>query len=368
MLEKQHTQPVRPYKSSDPNHYQLDLLDRFFAKVPARRTQRPERSRRTAPLAETCDKKQNAEQTIADIKFYNRFGLFLTGFLIFLVGGWAAFASIGGAVIAPGTIVVEGGTQTVQHLEGGIVSHIAIREGQFVNRGDVVVRLDSTKAQSKATYLSAQIDSINSQITLIDEELSALSELFAQGLSRKSQLLTTKRRRAELSGRGNESRAKLKGVRDEILRAAVKAPISGYVHQMAVRTVGGVVQPGDTLLLIIPTDGPLVVEAKLEPRSIDLVKIGQSTLIRMTSFDQRTTPELRGEVVLVSADLTQDRRDATSYYKVQIKIEADQRARLGGKKLKPGMPAEVFIHTQSRSVLSYLLKPMSDQFNRTLRE
>lgn len=328
----------------------------------------PQGKPRQATPLQSSDEDVQARKTIASLKFYNRLGLFLSGLLLFLVGGWAAFSSISGAVISQGTIVVEGGTQAVQHLEGGIVTQIAVREGQFVKRGDVIVKLDSTKAQSRAKYLKAQIESTNAQLALIDEELSGLGELFAQGLSRKSQLLSTRRRRAEVSGRGDESRAQLRSVLDEIARATVRAPISGHVHQMAVRTIGGVVQAGQTMLLVIPTNGPLVVESTLEPRSINKVKVGQSALVRLASFDQRTTPELKGEVVLVSADLDKDRADAPAYYKVQTKIGQGQLARLADKQLRPGMPAEVFIQTESRSVLSYLLKPMLDQFARTLRE
>ncbi|MGI9411592.1 MAG: HlyD family efflux transporter periplasmic adaptor subunit [Hyphomicrobiaceae bacterium] len=302
------------------------------------------------------------------LEFYNRLGLMLSFLLVFLVGGWAAFASIGGAIITSASVVVERGTQTIQHLEGGIVSRIHVRDGQSVQQGAVLVELDTTKAQSRAKYLNAQIKSLNSQLTLIDEQLKGLAELFEKGLSRKSELLVTRRRRVELSGRRDESLAQLKAVRDEVDRAAIKAPIPGAVHELKVHTIGGVIQPGETILQVIPADGRLTIAARLEPRSIDQVKVGQTAVLRFTSFDQRTTPELNGKVELVAADLSQDQPDLPPYYKVRIGIGADQLKRLGGKQLRPGMPAEAFIRTNPRSVISYFVKPLTDQFERSLRE
>ena len=311
---------------------------------------------------------EQSPSTMRSLEFYNRLGLLISCLLLFLVGGWAALASIGGAVIAQASVVVERGTQSVQHLEGGIVSQINVRDGQFVKQGDVLIRLDMTKAQSRAKYLNAQIKSLNSQLTLIDEQLSGLAELFEKGLSRKSELLVTRRRRVELVGKRDESQAQLKAVHDEVARAAVRAPISGYAHELKVHTIGGVVQPGETIIQVIPNDGRLTIAARLDPRNIDQVKVGQVAVVRFTSFDQRTTPELDGRVELVAADLSQDRPDLPAYYNVRIGIGAEQLKRLAGKQLRPGMPAEAFIRTGSRPVLSYFLKPFTDQFKHALRE
>ena len=317
---------------------------------------------------QTVDTGHAQPHQMRSLEFYNRFGLLLSLLLVFVIGGWAAFASIGGAIIASASVVVEKGAQTVQHLEGGIVSRIHVRDGQHVQQGAGLIELDTTKAQSRAKYLDAQVKSLNSQLTLIDEQLKGLAELFEKGLSRKSELLVTRRRRVELSGKRDESLAQLKAVHDEVSRATIRAPIAGVVHELKVHTIGGVIQPGETILQIVPADGRLTIAARLEPRSIDQVKIGQSALLRFTSFDQRTTPELNGTVELVAADLSQDQPDRPPYYKVRMGIGADQLKRLGSKQLRPGMPAEAFIRTGPRSVMSYFVKPLTDQFERSLRE
>ena len=347
----------------------IALIKRFAPKaVPARR--RSVRPRKTKPMRRLGANTgaDHPPRKFRSIEFYNRLGILVSGLLIFLIGGWSAVALINGAVVSPATLIVEGGTQSIQHLEGGIVRQIHVREGQFVTRGAVLVELDTTKSRSRESYLSAQVASLNSQIVLIDEQLAGLNELFRKGLSRKSEILVTRRRRVALDGQRKESQAQLKSVHDEIARATVKAPISGFVHQLKAQTLGGVVQPGETFLQIIPSGSPLSVEARIDPRSIDQVGVGQLAIVRFTSFDQRTTPELKGAVSLVAADRSRDHANALPYYKVRIRIAADQFKHLGDKKLKPGMPAEVFVLTRPRSALSYFIKPISDQLSRALRE
>jgi HlyD family secretion protein len=121
------------------------------------------------------------------------------------------------------------------------------------------------------------------------------------------------------------------------------------------------------MMLIVPEADNLTVEAKLNPQDIDQVQPGQKAVLRFSTFNQRTTPELNGTVIRVSADLTTDQRSGVSYYTVRISIPEAEVARLGGLKLLPGMPLEAFIQTGDRTVLSYLMKPMADQIARAFR-
>lgn len=155
---------------------------------------------------------------------------------------------------------------------------------------------------------------------------------------------------------------------DQLNRIDIRAPQNGRVHQLAVHTVGGVISPGEQIMLIVPDNDALAVEVKIPPRDIEQVYVGQSAFMRFTALNQRTTPEIEGDVVLVSADLTQDQRTGMSYYTVRLSLKPDQVARLAGAKLVPGMPVDVFIQTPGRTALAYLIKPLREQAERAFKE
>lgn len=155
---------------------------------------------------------------------------------------------------------------------------------------------------------------------------------------------------------------------DQLHRIDIRAPQNGRVHQLTVHTVSGVISPGEQIMLIVPDNDALAVEVKIAPRDIEQVYVGQSTFMRFSALNQRTTPEIEGDVVLVSADLTQDQRTGTSYYTARVSLKPGQVERLAGAKLVPGMPVDVFIRTPSRTVLAYLIKPLKEQAERALKE
>ncbi len=155
---------------------------------------------------------------------------------------------------------------------------------------------------------------------------------------------------------------------DDLAKIDVRAPQDGVVHQLAVHTIGGVIQAGEPLMLVVPVSDDLRLEAKVSPVDIDEIGVGQRVVIRMSAFNQRVTPELDGVIEEVSPDLTVDQKTGAAYYTVRIDIPQDQFDRLGDLAVLPGMPAEAFIQTESRSILSYLVKPLSDQIERAFRE
>ena len=156
--------------------------------------------------------------------------------------------------------------------------------------------------------------------------------------------------------------------RDLFARVDVRAPTGGIVEQSIVHTVGGVVSPGEVLMQIVPEDDALQIEARLSPRDIDQVHVGQPSKIRFPAFNQRTTPEISGQVAFISADAARDAQSGAGYYLVRVNLARDEIQRLGGLKLVQGMPAEVFLATGERTMLSYLFKPIADQFTRVFRE
>jgi HlyD family secretion protein len=156
---------------------------------------------------------------------------------------------------------------------------------------------------------------------------------------------------------------------DQLKRIDIRAPQDGFVHQLTVFTVGGVISAqGEPIMLIVPETDALTVEAKIAPHEIDQVSPGQKAVLRFSAFNQHTTPELNGEVQLVSADVTADQRTGATYYTVRIFVPPNELARLKGLKLVPGMPVEGFIQTRQRTVMSYLVRPLSDHMQRAFRE
>ncbi len=208
-------------------------------------------------------------------------------------------------------------------------------------------QLQATIAQSRG-----KIGELELQIIQIDENLHA----------------EVGKDLAEIRAKESELREKKIAAEDQVKRIDIKAPQTGIVHQLNVHTVGGVVGPGETIMLIVPESDALIVEGKLQPKDIDQVRPGQDALLRFSAFDQRTTPQLNGVVSGISADVTQDQKSGEPFYTVRISVSKSETSRLGTVNLVAGMPVEAFIQTRKRSVMSYLVKPLSDQIRRAFRE
>jgi HlyD family secretion protein len=155
---------------------------------------------------------------------------------------------------------------------------------------------------------------------------------------------------------------------DQLKRIDIRAPQDGIVHQSTVHTIGGVIGPGDSLMLVMPEGDELSIEVKVAPQDIDQLRQGLDTMLRLSAFNQRTTPEIKGHVTRIAADLVTDERSGLSHYPVRIAISEGERDRLGSAKLMPGMPVEGFIQTGYRTVFSYLTKPLADNMARAFRE
>ena len=140
------------------------------------------------------------------------------------------------------------------------------------------------------------------------------------------------------------------------------------IHQLALHTIGGVVRAGDVLMEVVPDSDDLLIEARLQPNDIDQVKTGQSAFVRFSAFNQRTTPQLSGTVSYIAADTSKDQQSNAPYYSLRVTLPEDERHRMAGQQLISGMPAEVFMQTGSRTMLSYLLKPITDQLRRAFVE
>ncbi|MDO8981759.1 MAG: HlyD family type I secretion periplasmic adaptor subunit [Afipia sp.] len=157
-------------------------------------------------------------------------------------------------------------------------------------------------------------------------------------------------------------------IEDRLSRTEIRAPVSGYVNELFVYTVGGVITPAAKIATIVPESAELKFEMKISPADIDQVREGQAARVRLTAFNRNTTPELRARVTMVSPASARDPSTGQEYYIAYVQLIDDGSQALGGMRLVPGMPAEVFVSTQERTAVSYLVKPFTDQMNRAFRE
>ncbi len=284
------------------------------------------------------------------------------------IGAWASLAPLASAVVTQGQLVVSGNRKKVQHRDGGIVGRLDVRDGDDVVRGQLLIRLNDTELLSESGQLEETISGTGEQIALVSEEYESVTELFKAGYAAKTRYLALKRKLAELKSERRKAELRLAAVRVLIARSEIRAPAAGTVVGLQVHTLGGVIKGGETILEIVPGSDPLLVEARIDPADIDDIALGLETEVRFTGFKQRTTPTLKGEVVNLSADVLTDKISGESYYRAWVRIGERELARINGRALQPGMPAEVLITTGSRTVLAYLLQPLLDSTNRALRE
>lgn len=269
-----------------------------------------------------------------------------------------------------------------------------------------------SQIESQIVGVEAQEEAIGAQLALIEQELSNQQTLLDRGLAQAGTVLNLQRQLAGLQGSLGElaatkaqSEGRITEIELEILnlgtvareeaitrlrdlrsrelelseqrralmhdidQLAVRAPVSGIVYSLQVQTPRSVVRPAEPLMYLVPQDRPLVIVARVEPIHIDQITVGQQVNLRLSALDQRTTPELIGEVSQISADSLEDQVTAQSYYRAEIILKQGEVERLGSEAtLLPGMPVEAFIRTGDRSPMAYLVKPMADYFARAFRE
>lgn len=266
--------------------------------------------------------------------------------------------------------------------------------------------------------LNEQISGIDSQsaarkkqVTLIQDELVNLRKLQKQGLVPINRVLTMEREQASLEGqlgelqanrasalaRIGEVKVQMLQIDEELLtqtltelreaegkitelserriaassrlgRMVIKAPITGTIYQSAIHTEGGVIGPGETLMLLVPEGDDLVLQAQVAPQDIDDVRENQGARVRFPSFNARLTPEIAATVSQVAADTTKQDANTPPFYAVRLKISAEELKKLGDNVLKPGMSAEAFIQTTARSPFDYFVRPLLDNFAHAFRE
>ena len=406
------------------------------------------------------------------------------GFLL-----WAAIAPLDEGVAAAGVVAIDTKRKTVQHLSGGIVKEVLVREGDEVDEGQSLLRMDSALARAnfesvRQRYLglramqgrlqaeqtgagsiafhpdlqaaatdplirqqmqnqeqlfltrrsllrsdlqsieesiqgqegllqaySGMMENRRNQLRLINEELTNLLGLVKEGYAPRNRQLEMERLVAESSAaiadlQGNTVRArraigelrqralsrqqeyrkevetqladvsrevlsdneKLHAVTDDLGRTEIKAPASGQVVGLAVQTVGGVVQPGQKLMDIVPKDAPLLLEARVAPHLIDRVHADLPVDVRFSSFAHSPQLVVDGKVVSISGDLLTEPQTNVSYYLARVQVTPEGLKHLGKRQLQPGMPVEVIFKTGERSMLTYLLHPLTKRLAASMIE
>lgn len=403
---------------------------------------------------------------------------------------WSMTARISSGAVAEGHIVVENSRRTIQHLEGGIVGEILVKDGDRVKAGQVVIRLDDARARLSYDLLrdkldqnraftahlraerdrlaapafpkdlveraatepatanildqqvrqfearrasqagevailknkigqykqqiagqEAQVKSKAAQLHLIDDELDGVKSLYAEGLSLKTRVLALEREAADLNGSQAEIQSQIattevaisetemqilqtdRSAQEDVIeklrqadadrfdiedrlavqtemmkRLEVRSPIDGQVVGLEVHTLGGVISPGQKLMDIVPLTERLLVEVAIPPSEISHIKSGMQAEVRLAALRQRTTPTLQGTVTTVSSDVLPDPNTRQPYYVARVEIPQSQLFQLGEQRLVAGMPAEVLVKNGERTVLRYVMAPLSDAIFQSFRQ
>ena len=417
------------------------------------------------------------------------------GLLILLLGFggfvyWAALAPLDAGVSADATVHVMGHRKTIQHLEGGTVEEILVREGDEVQAGQVLLRLNKTRALAEQGVVSAQYimakavearleaerdgaDAIQwdpavvarfgedprfveahrtqarlfaarrnalqgemailqenrrgaelqlkglyevhanrkAQVAFISRELKGVRELAAEGYLPRNRMLELERNASHLKAAVSNDLVEAGRVRNQIaelqLRALqrereyqkevqsqlsdiskeatalgdrlaaldytvretdIRAPIDGYVQDLNVHTIGGVIGPDTVLMELVPKAHEFLVHAKVPVQAIDKVVPGLPVEITFPAFNHASTPNIPGEVLTVSADRLTDLETNMPYYLAQVQVTPEGAPLLGENLIRPGMPASVLIRTGERTMLNYLLKPVLERLDKSFKE
>jgi HlyD family secretion protein len=413
--------------------------------------------------------------------------MLIVAFLV-VFGGWGYFVPLDGGAVAPGVINPDSGKKTIQHLEGGIIADLPVREGQVVKMGQPLVVLESTQARAahealvqqrlsllarkarldaekanqnridlppelrvadpqvrsiveaqqevfdtrRTTHASrrdilgqrieqlvqqikgyeAQVESASKQLGFVTEELIAKEYLVNRGLLPKPDALRLKRTDAEISGKRGEYEAeiararqqigesrmqilgvdaeradqiaadaekvrgeltevneKLQGSADVVKRTVVVAPVNGTVVDVKFKTIGGVVQRGEPIMSIVPVGDELIIEARLTPLDVKAVHSGLEAKIHLSAYSSRIVPKIPGTVRTVSADRLMDDATHQPYYLARVAVDRQTLHRLAPSvDLIPGMPVEVLVVTERRTMMEYLAKPFREALWRSFRE
>lgn len=411
-------------------------------------------------------------------------GIGFGGFLL-----WAALAPLDEGVPSQGMVTIETKSKPVQHLTGGIVKQVLVREGDMVKEGQTLIELDEAVAranyesvrqrylgyramqgrlvaeqtgagkidfhpdlkeaasdplirtqmttqeqlfQARRSALRAELQSIEeglqgqqaslqtyegmaasrrNQLALLQDELKHTRELVKEGYTPRNRQLELERAQAdsqtaivdtqgyivrarhsmaeyrqrgiarqqeyrkevetqlaEVTREVQSDAEKIVAVKADLERTDIKAPAAGQVVALAVQSPGSVVQPGQKLMDIVPAGEALILETRIDPHLIDKVQTGLLTDVRFTAFSHSPQLVVQGKVISISGDVLHEQQTGASYYLARVAVTPEGMEVLGKRRMHPGMPAEVIIKTGERSLLTYLLSPLTKRLAASMKE
>jgi HlyD family type I secretion membrane fusion protein len=395
------------------------------------------------------------------------FGLKALGVFLVIFLSWAAFLPIKSASIADGVVVLDFNRKTIQHLEGGMIDQILVKEGQNVKAGDILLYLHDIRAkaerqileerlwtmqlqkerlkaekenhpslnlseffsetgelpksdeeklqkiaanqlrlfkarkdkrQGEIKVLEKKLKAAETKLKIFQKELSlikplvdednlpvlreldlqkAIAETDEQAESARLQIANYKNNDlAEILKELKESDMEIIGLhnqlaasKDVLKRSAITSPVSGKIMNIKYHTIGAVVPPGGEIMNIVPQHEELIIEAKIKPQDIDNVTSGLKAKVMLTAYKGKKVPKLNGEVLNISPDIFTDAQTKESYFLARVAVSKKDIEKLKNKiELYPGMPAQVFVITGSRSLVSDLFTPISDSAYKAFRE
>lgn len=222
------------------------------------------------------------------------------------------------------------------------------------------------EAQRQFAEISSSIDETIGRIGQLQKQLLESQQRIAQRYADYQREVRTQLAQTQMDA--NDFKNKLEMANYDLGNTSIVSPVDGTVVGLSIFTQGGVVGAGDHLMDIVPSEASLVVDSRLKVEMIDRVYNGLPVELMFTAFNQNKTPKIPGTVTLISADRLVDKGTGEPYYQMQVTVTPEGLKMLQGADIKPGMPVEVFVKTGSRSLLSYLFKPILDRAHTSLTE
>jgi len=312
----------------------------------------------------------------ADIILYTSLLFWVIMFL------WSYFATLEEVTRGQGRVIASSKIQVIQNLEGGIVKEILVQTGDTVTQSQPLIKLDETQFKSDLAAMQQRLERLQAQsnaaienFKLIQQEQDIVAPLVEKGVESQMELIRLKQRLNEAQSNILQIDAEIEAtietipaLKDKLERTLVRASMNAVVNRLLVNTVGGVVQPGSPMLELVPIDDELVVEVEISPKDIAYVIPGQRASIKLTAFDFAKFGALDGEVTKISADSI-SKEDGSIWYLCQVSVPVDTMTTLGKTiQIQTGMMAQVDIISGEKTVLEYLLQPVTKIANEAFRE
>jgi len=323
---------------------------------------------------------------------------------------WAALAPLDEGVPTQGMVSIDTKRRAVQHLQGGLIREVLVGEGQMVKAGELLIKLDDSAV--RALYAAAQQSvaairenqvaqqavleglqagerSRQAQLALITRELDGVRGLVKEGFAPVVQQLQLERQQAELQTairdtQTNQQRTqqallelshqmvaaqqKLRAAEQDLQRMEIRSPSDGQVVGLNVQSVGAVVQPAQKIMDIVPRNETLVIETRVSPQFIDRVSMKDPVDLRFSAFANSPQLVVPGRLMSISQDVLVDQHSGASFFLARAEVTPEGLQKLGDRSLQAGMPVEVVIKTGSRTLLTYLLHPLTKRVAASLKE